>query len=293
MMTKTRCAVFITFLLLVCPACLTAAQIASTVELVAYNKENQTVRDLGPNDLEVRVDGHPIALDSLKWELKQPPRMILLVDTSYASMNNKSLLKDMVTAFIDCKPPQLEMAIATISAVQQFLSNYQRSADELVSTLEKLKYGGTAPFSQALLDALSRFDSDPSMASKDVRKVVVAFSDGSDDSAGSQRDRAQKTLLDNGYVFYEINYIKALKAIFDFKYVDKDLVRLAEETRGRGFRLNGLEDVGRVAREIYDRETNTYLATFSNDTRISTTDLNRFKVKSRRRDVRVEVVAVH
>ncbi|MBZ5536723.1 MAG: hypothetical protein LAO31_12275 [Acidobacteriia bacterium] len=279
--------------LLVCSLHTTPAQTTATIELVAYNKENQTVKDLSPSDIELRVDGRMVTLDSLKWETKRPPRMVLLVDTSYTAMNNRALMKDLVAAFIDIKPPQLEMAIATINVSQQFLSSYQRSPDELVSTLQKIKFGGIAPLSQDILASLSEFDSKMSGPSKDTRKVLVAFSDGTDDSPSNLWGEVQKTLVSRGFAFYEINHIKALKTIFDFKYLDKDLIRLAEETGGRAFRLNGLEDVGRVAREIYDRETNTYLATLNNDAKVSSADLNRFKVKSRRKDVRIDVVAVH
>jgi VWFA-related protein len=271
----------------------TPAQTTATIELVAYNKENQTVKDLTLNDFELRVDGRMVTLDSLKWETKRPPRMILLVDTSYTALNNRSLMKDLATAFIDIKPPLLEMAIATINVSQQFLSSYQRSPDELVSTLQKIKFGGLAPLSQNILASLSQFDPEPTLASGETRKTLVAFSDGTDDSPANLWSEVQKTLVSRRYAFYEINHIKALKTIFDFKYLDKDLIHLAEETGGRAFRLGGLEDVGRVAREIYDRETNTYLATVNSDAKVSAADLNRFKIKSRRKDVRIDVVAVH
>jgi hypothetical protein len=292
-MTKTMGWAVVGVLLLVHSLLTAPAQTTATIELVAYNKENQTVKDLSTNDFELRVDGRMVTLDSLRWETKRPPRMILLVDTGYTAMNNKPLMKDLVTAFIDVKPPQLEMAIATIGVSQQFLSGYQKSGDELVSSFQKIKFGGMAPLSQAILGSLSHFDPDPGVSPKGVRKVVIAFSDGSDDSPSDLWSQAQKTLVDRGYAFYEINHIKAMKTIFDFKYQDKDLIRLAEETGGRAFRLNGLEDVGRVAREIYDRETNTYLATVNRDTKISASDLNRFKIKSRRKDIRIDVVAVH
>ncbi|MBZ5553102.1 MAG: VWA domain-containing protein [Acidobacteriia bacterium] len=279
--------------LLVCSFHTTPAQTPATIELVAYNKENQTVKDLSTSDIELRVDGRMVTLDSLKWETKRPPRMILLVDTSYTAMNNRTLMKDLVTAFIDIKPPQLEMAIATINVSQQFLSSYQRSPDELVSTLQQIKFGGIAPLSQDILASLSQFDSKTSGTSKEIRKVLVAFSDGTDDSPSNLWGEVQRTLVSRGYAFYAINHIKALKTIFDFKYLDKELIRLTEETGGRAFRLNGLEDVGRVAREIYDRETNTYLATLNSDAKVSSADLNRFKIKSRRKDVRIDVVAVH
>lgn len=185
------------------------------------------------------------------------------------------------------------MAIATINVSQQFLSSYQRSPDELVSTLQQIKFGGIAPLSQDILASLSQFDSKTSGTSKEIRKVLVAFSDGTDDSPSNLWGEVQRTLVSRGYAFYAINHIKALKTIFDFKYLDKELIRLTEETGGRAFRLNGLEDVGRVAREIYDRETNTYLATLNSDAKVSSADLNRFKIKSRRKDVRINVVAVH
>ncbi|MGB7622146.1 MAG: hypothetical protein WBN92_07325 [Terriglobia bacterium] len=293
MIKHIRWALVLALLVLVQSLQTTPAQTTSTIELVAYNKENQTVKDLSTNDFELRVDGRMVTLDSLKWETKRPPHMILLVDTSYTAMNNKPLMKDLVTAFIDAKPPQLEMAVATIGVNQQFLSGYQQSGDELVSSLQKVKFGGIAPLSQAILGSITKFDPDTGASSKEVRKVIVAFSDGSDDSPADVWSEAQKTLVTRGYAFYEINHIKAMKTIFDFKYVDKDLIRLAEETGGRAFRLGGLEEIGRVARQIYDRETNTYLATVNGDTRISAADLNRFKIKSRRKDVRIDVVAVH
>lgn len=277
---------------LILPGSVCAAQTVSTVELVAFSKENQTVKDLSPGDFELRMDGKTVAVESLKFEPKEPPRMILLVDTSYTALNNRPLLKDIVTAFIDAKPKQMEMALATINDVQQFLSPYQKSNDELVSTLQKMKFGGSPFLSQSILGALNYFDS-TSTPLKNRRHVVVTISDGVDNSPNHLWNQVQKIFHDNGMAYYEINHIRVMKAIFDYKFSDKDLVRLTEETGGRSFRLTDFGDITAVAREIYDREINTYHASISSDTRISGGDRNRFKVKSHRKDVRIEVVAVH
>jgi VWFA-related protein len=269
------------------------AQTTGTVELVAYDKQNQTVKDLSPNDFELRMDGHPVDVRSLKLQPKRPPRVILLVDTGYSALNNRPLLKDIVTAFIDVKPPQMEMALATINDVQQFLSPFQKSSDEIVSTLQKVKFSGSAPFSQSVLNAVARLDPVPTAESAKEHKVLITFSDGSDDSPSEARDQVQKMFRERNFTYYLVNHIRALKVIFDFKYTDKDLTRWAEETGGGAFRLSDLRDVGGVAREIFDRETNTYQAALIGDMKLSPNDRNRFKVKSRRKDVRIEVVAVH
>lgn len=270
-----------------------SAQVTGTVELVAYDKQDQTVRDLSPNDIELRMDGHPVEVRSLKLQPKRPPRVILLVDTGYSALNNRPLLKDIVTAFIDVKPPQMEMALATINDVQQFLSPFQKSNDEIVSTLQKVKFSGSAPFSQSVLNAVARLDPVPVAESAKEHKILITFSDGSDDSPSEARDQVQKMFRERNFTYYLVNHIRALKAIFDFKYTDKELTRWAEETGGEAFRLSDLRDVGGVAREIFDRETNTYQATLSGDIKLSPNDRNRFKVKCRRKDVHIEVVAVH
>jgi VWFA-related protein len=284
---------FLATLLLIGYVTIEFAQVTGTVELVAYDKQNQTVRDLSPNDIELRMDGHPVDVRSLKLQSKRPPRVILLVDTGYSALNNRPLLKDIVTAFIDVKPPQMEMALATINDVQQFLSPFQKSNDEIVSTLQKVKFSGSAPFSQSVLNAVARLDPVPAAESAKEHKILITFSDGSDDSPSEARNQVQKMFRERNFTYYLVNHIRALKAIFDFKYTDKDLTRWAEETGGEAFRLSDLRDVGGVAREIFDRETNTYQATLNGDMKLSPNDRNRFKVKSRRKDVRIEVVAVH
>lgn len=284
-----RHSIFLVFSALICGVSLSPAQTDVTVELVAYNKNNHTVRDLTPGDVELKVDGREVDIRSLRLESKQPPRTILLVDSSSAAMNNRSLLKDIVAAFIDFKPPQLEMAIGTINDTQQFLSPYQTSSDELVNALQRIKFGGRAPLSTSILAALNHFDPTP----KPTRKMLILFSDGTDDSTGQKWLQAQKALKENEFVIYEVNPVKAIKVIFDFKFVDKDLVRLAEETGGQAFRIAELGEVGRVAREIFDRETTTYHATLRFDAKLSPSDRLRIKVKSRRKGIRLEVVAVH
>jgi VWFA-related protein len=270
-----------------------AGQTGATVELVAYSKDNQTVKDLAPTDIELRLDGRPVSVEALKLESKQPPRMILLVDTGYSALNDRTLLKDMVAAFIDIKPSALEMALATINETQQFLSSYQRSSDELVSTLEKMRFGGSSFLSQSILEALNRFEPDLSSPARSARRVVVTFSDGSDASSSGRWNQVTKMMRDNNFVYYEINHIQAMKAMFDYKFNDKELIRLAEESGGHAFRMSELGDIARVAREIYDRETNTYRAAIGVDSKLTQADRNRFKVKSRRKDIRVEVVAVY
>lgn len=268
------------------------AQTTSIVELVAFDKESQTVKDLNPGDIELKMDGRPVAIESLRFEPKQPPRMLILVDTSYTVMTNRSLLKDIVAAFIDAKPRAMEMAIATINQPQQFLSPYQISNDELVSSLQKIKFGGEPPLYQSIVGGLQHFQGDPAGPSREFRKVMVVFSDGTDASSTQLRETARNTLRGKGYVFYEVNHAQAMKAIFDFRYTDRDLVRLAEESGGKAFRISDLGDIVRIAREIYDRETNTYQAAIRTDGRIPTSDRVRFKVKSRRKDVFMDVVAV-
>ena len=125
-----------------------------------------------------------------------------------------------------------------------------------------------------------------------TRRVLIALSDGSDDSSSDRWKLAQSKIVKSGVVFYEINHVKPMKAFFDFKYKDKDLIRLAEETGGRAFRLNGLEDLGGVAREIFDRETLTYVAVINGDGKPVPADKERVKLRARRKDVRLEVVSV-
>ncbi len=292
MKIKFRGIVLVSFGILLCGVG-TAGQTTSTIEFTAINKENQTVKDLTPSEVELKVDGHSVEIRSLKLLPKRPPRMLLLFDTGYLALNNRSLLKDMVTAFIDDKPPSMEMALATINDSQQFLSPFQTSIDELVSTLQRVRFGGASPFSDSVLDALARFLPKPRNTGAASRMVAVAFSDGSDDSPRSQWDALEKMFAQKGYVFYEINHVEAMKAIFDYKYSDKDLIRLAEQTGGKAYRLKDLDEIGGSDREIYDRETLTYDATVSGEARASPADRNRIKIKSRRKDVRLEVVAVH
>ncbi len=267
------------------------AQSRGTVEIVAFNKENQTVKDLTAADVELKLDGRTVTIDSLKLEPKQPPPVLLLIDTSYLAFNNRSLLKDMVSFFIDAKPRYMRMALATINEAQQFLSPFQTSSDELVNTLQKVKFGGLAPVSDNILSALKYYRLE-TKSSEDPRRVLITFSDGSDDSHQSNMAQVRKALADGGFVYYEINHVKAMKPLFDFKYFDKDLIQLAEETGGRAFRLEDLDSVGTVAREIYDRETMTYVATIAGENKPSSTDRNHFKVRSRRKDLHLEVVSV-
>lgn len=268
------------------------AQTPSIVELVALDKQSQTVKDLNPGDIELRMDGRPVAIESLRLEPKQPPRMLLLIDTSYTVMTNRPLFKDIIAAFIDAKPRRMEMAVATINQLQQFLSPYQTSNDELVSSLQKIKFGGDPPLFQSIVGALQHFQPDISGPSKGARSVMVVFSDGTDLSPSELRESARKALQERGYVFYGVNHAQAMKAIFDFRFTDRDLVRLAEESGGRAFRISDLGDIVRIAREIYDRETNTYLASIRIEGKLLLTDRARFKVKSRRKDLFVDVVAV-
>ncbi|MDD5542108.1 MAG: VWA domain-containing protein [Acidobacteriia bacterium] len=266
------------------------AQNPLRIDLLAFNKENQLVRNLTPGDIEATLDGQPLVVESLTWIPHPPPRMIVLVDAGYTALNNRSLLKDLVAAFLDSKPKYMRIALGAISQPPQFLSAYETSNDELVNNLQKIKLGGDSPLSDSIVASLKRFESDSEATPG--RRVLVLITDGTDSSSGDAWGQAVKTITSGKYVLYLINHIQAMRAIFDYRFYDKDLIKLAEQTGGQSYRLKNLDDILKVSAEIYDRETHTYRAVTRTETRVTGAESSRIKIRARRKDVRVEIVAV-
>jgi VWFA-related protein len=116
------------------------------------------------------------------------------------------------------------------------------SIEDLETAISKFQLGGTTAFYDALLVAQSQF----AKRAADGRKILLAITDGGDNSSSSSLEETLDTLVQSEAVVYPIG-------IFDAANLDQNpkvLSRIAEVTGGESFLPTELADITRICVEI-------------------------------------------
>ena len=116
------------------------------------------------------------------------------------------------------------------------------SIEDLETAISKFQLGGTTAFYDALLVAQSQF----AKRAADGRKILLAITDGGDNSSSSSLEETLDTLVQSEAVVYPIG-------IFDAANQDQNpkvLARIAEVTGGESFLPTALADITRICVEI-------------------------------------------
>ncbi len=226
----------------------------------ATNKHGHFKRDLKPADLAVLDDGKPpAAVNSFRSETDLPLRVGLLLDVSESITARFSFEQEAAIRFFNqILRPKLDQAfVLAFDSDCRITQDFTDDPSLLAQGVKNLTPGGGTAVRDAVDMAVTRKLRDTS-AEGPVRHVVILISDGEDNQSGISAAK----LIDDAHRAEVTVYAISTNTTSDFSRGDRALRTLAEETGGRVFFPNKIEDVVKAFKQIEDELHSQYALSY-------------------------------
>ena len=185
------------------------APVASAQEQSLYiaftDFEGTPITDMTADDVVVEWDGvacEIVELEPVNW----PARVTVYVDNATESQAALPDIREGLTLFLRALPPDIEVAIATLSGRPQFRVPHTTDRQDLADAIGVLaSEGAAATFFDALYEEAERLEDDRER--QYVSAVVMVSTAGSEGSRRARGDAVQRTmdrLYDNAATVYTL-----------------------------------------------------------------------------------------
>ncbi len=243
------------------------------VELFAsvVDERGRPLPELTSDRFQVIEDGVEQTIRRFEWVDDTPFHAGLLIDTSASMQDAIEQVQAAAQRFIDdALEPRDRIAVLTFANRPRVETRFTKDKGQLARALAGLEATGTTALYDSLVYALSYFDGISG------QKALLLLSDGKDENSSFSFGRALETARRSGVAVYAIGMDEAARE----RTTRRVLEEIAEETGGRAFFVESVDEVGAIYERIERELRNRYLLTYQ-----STSN----KPDSQFRVVRVEV----
>ena len=230
------------------------------VIFTATDKKGHFRKDLKQSDLAVLDDGKPpAAVSSFSSQTDLPLRVGLVLDVS-GSITDRFTFEQQsaIHFFRQILRPRTDQAfVLAFDSVQRLTQDFTDNADQLARGVTDLAPGGGS----AVFDAIYTASSQKLMkvhADRPIRRVVILISDGEDNQSRVTRAEAIEAAKRAEVTIYAISTNTSNTRTRG----DKVLQKLAEETGGRVFFPDKLDDVVHAFNLIQDELRSQYALSY-------------------------------
>jgi VWFA-related protein len=230
------------------------------VIFTATDKKGRYKRDLKPEDLAVLDDGKPpAALRSFTSETDLPLRVGLVLDVSGSITDRFTFEQDSAIRFFShVLRRQTDKAfVLSFDSVPTLTQDFTDDPELLSAGVKKLSPGGGSAVYDALYvaatDELTKVRSD-----RPMRRVIILISDGEDNQSRTRIPQVIDAARRAEVTIYAISTNTSNVV----SHGDKLLRRLAEETGGRAFFPNKVDDVVKAFDTIQDELRSQYALSY-------------------------------
>lgn len=240
-----------------------AAPFRAAVELVSLNvtvtdSTGRYVSDLDQPDFNLFEDGARQDITFFTRRV-QPIALSLLLDSS-ASMDDKlGVLQSAANSFVlRLKPTDVAQVIDFDSRVE-IRQGFTSNQSDLQAAINKLASGGSTSLHNALYIALKELKKVKVQSEEDVRRqAVIVFSDGEDTSSLVSFDEVLDLAKRSETAVYTIALRGPEHQRKGFREAEFVMRQLADETGGRAFFPERIEDLSGVYGQIADELASQY-----------------------------------
>lgn len=226
----------------------------------ATDKKGHFRKDLKQSDLSVLDDGKPpVSVSSFSSQTDLPLRVGLVLDVS-GSITDRFTFEQQsaIHFFRQILRPRTDQAfVLAFDSIQRLTQDFTDNADQLARGVSGLTPGGGS----AVFDAVYTASSQKLMkvhADRPVRRVIILISDGEDNQSRVTRPEAIEAAKRAEVTVYAISTNTSNTRTRG----DKVLQRLAEETGGRVFYPDKLDDVVHAFNLIQDELRSQYALSY-------------------------------
>ena len=249
----------------------------------ATDKHGHFRKDLKQTDLAVLDDGKPPAsVSSFSSQTDLPLRVGLVLDVSGSITDRFTFEQESAIRFFRqiLRPRTDQAFVLAFDSVQRMTQDFTDSADMLAKGVTGLTPGGGSAVYDAVYTASTQ-KLQKVHADRPVRRVVILISDGEDNQSRITRPEVIDAAKRAEVTIYAISTNTSNTRTRG----DKVLQKLAEETGGRAFYPNKLDDVVHAFNLIQDELRSQYAlsykpADFSSDGRYRRIDIQARDIKN-------------
>ena len=253
------------------------------VIFTATDNKGHFRKDLKQSDFAVFDDGKPpVSVSSFSSQTDLPLRVGLVLDVSGSITDRFTFEQESAIRFFRqiLRPQKDQAFVLAFDSVQRMTQDFTDNSDLLAKGVTNLAPGGGT----AVFDALYTASTQKLMkvhADRPVRRVIILISDGEDNQSRVTRAEAIEAAKRAEVTIYAISTNTSNTR----SRGDKVLQRLADETGGRVFFPNKLEDVVHAFNLIQDELRSQYAlsykpADFSPDGRYRRIDIQARDMKN-------------
>ena len=195
--------------LVVCGAPWGAVRVASAQDqtlFIAFTGADGTpVTDMTAEEIIIQWDEMLCEIREIE-PINWPVRVTVFVDNATESQTVLPDMREGLTGFLEVLPPDIEVAIATLSGRPQYRTEHTADRGALADAIGKIaSEGSAATFFDALYEEAEKLDDDDDreyLAA--IVMVAVAGSEGSGQARGRNLERTMDRLYDNGAVVHTL-----------------------------------------------------------------------------------------
>lgn len=234
------------------------------VDLVSLNVtvtdgENRYVTDLDATGFQIYEDG---ALQEVSFfnRTQLPIALALLMDTS-ASMNERmSTAQEAAVGFAERLRAEDLGSVIDFDSRVEILQGFTNSLDELKEAIRRTSAGGSTSLYNAIYISLKELGKIAATTTDDIRRqAIVVLSDGEDTSSLVGFEEVLELAKRSDTTIYTIGLkSKDLRSQRGFREADFVLRQLAQETGGRAFFPQQVDDLPEIYERISDELSSQY-----------------------------------
>lgn len=226
----------------------------------ATNKRGQFKRDLKPTDLAVLDDGKPpAAVNSFRSETDLPLRVGLVLDVSGSITDRFTFEQESAIKFFSqiLRPKTDQAFVLAFDSACTLTQDFTDDPSLLAQGVKKLSPGGGTAVRDAVdLAATKKLKN--ARADRPVRRIIILISDGED----NQSRVTVSQLIEDAHRAEVTIYAISTNTSPDFSRGDRAMRAWAEETGGRAFFPNKIDDVVKAFKQIEDELRSQYALSY-------------------------------
>lgn len=230
------------------------------VIFTATDKKGRFKRDLKPTDVAIVDDGKPpVAVRSFRSETDLPLRVGLVLDVSGSITERFTFEQESAIRFFSqsIRPNTDKAFVLAFDSTPSLTQDFTDNADKLANGVRTLSpSGGSAVYDAVQFAATKKLMN--VHADRPIRRVIILISDGEDNQSRATRADVIEAARRAEVTIYAISTNNANTK----SRGDKVLERLAEETGGRVFFPNKIEDVVHAFNSIQDELRSQYALSY-------------------------------
>ena len=266
-----RYLVLLSALVIICDGTLSAQQpqdqptpaFRAGVDVVSLNVtvsdlEGRFVTDLDQTNFQVYEDGVQQNV-TFFTKTQLPIALAMLIDTSASMDENMAIAQEAAIGFSQRLRPEDLAEIVDFDSRVNILQTFTNDAVELEQAIQQTSAGGSTALYNAIYISLRELSKAPLRRADVRREAIIVLSDGEDTSSLVTFDEVLEQAKRSETAIYSIGLQSDdSRSRVGFREADFVLRQLAQETGGRAFFPNEVDELPKIYQDISDELSSQY-----------------------------------